>query len=134
VQAVLLAHRQKHFGPASRWFISGKPDQIAEALEDGQPVIVSSRLLWSALFTAGLPNDDYGRDARHDGKYWRVDEHDVFSEWTDPHPGEVEVDAAYNGQHCAGDRTCFRCDPGNTGRQNIDVPRTRQVYDWCFIE
>ena len=133
VRAVLLAHRVKRFGPQSRWHVHGRPDGIAEALRDGAPVIVSSELLRCALSTAGLPADDYGRDAALDGRYWLVDEHDVFSEWTDPHPGEAEDDAARGGKHCTGGRTCIRCDPGNTGVQTVDVPRAPQVHDWCFL-
>jgi hypothetical protein len=124
VRAILLAHRRKHFGPGSRWHIPGKVDEIADALEIGQPVIVSSELLWSALSTAGLPNDDYARDAPLDGKYFLVDEFDVFDEWTDAHPAEDPAG------HCVGGRTCIRCDPGNTGVQTVDVPRARRRWDW----
>ena len=91
-------------------------------------MIVSSSLLWHALFKAGLPADEYGRDGPLDGKYWLVDEFDVFSEWTDPHPAERE----YDGQHCAGDRTCFRCDPGRTGRRRSTFRRSVRS-DWCFV-
>lgn len=123
VRAVLREYRQQQFGVGSRWHIAGRHDAVADALADGKPVIVSSSLLWHALFKAGLPADDYGRDGPLDGKYWLVDEFDVFSEWTDPHPAEREDD----GQHCAGDRTCFRCDPGRTGRQTVDIPPIREV-------
>src|SRR6185312_7863631 len=105
VRAILREHRRKHFGVGSRWYIQGRVDEIAETLDDGWPVIVSSNLLWSALSTSGLPNDEYGRDGALDGRYWLVDEFDVFSEWTDPHPGEVAADAARGGKHCAGGRT-----------------------------
>jgi hypothetical protein len=59
-----------------------------------------------------------------------VDEHDRFSEWTEPHPAELED----NGQHCVGGRTCIRCDPGDTGQQTVNVSRARQSWDWFFIE
>jgi hypothetical protein len=132
VRAILSEHRRKHFGVGSRWHSQGRPDEIAAALSDGLPVIVSSSLLWSALSSARLPNDEYGRDVRLDGRYWLVDEHDVLSEWTDPHPGET--DAARGGKHCGGGRTCIRCDPGNTGVQTVDVPRARRRWDWSVLE
>ena len=134
VRAILSEHRRKHFGVGSRWHIQGRVDEVAQALNDGLPVIVSSKLLWLALSTAGLPNDEYGRDGPLDGRYWLVDEHDVFTEWSHPHPGDVAADAARGGKHCTGGRTCIRCDPDNTGQQTIDVPRARQSWDWYFIE
>jgi hypothetical protein len=133
VRAVLREHRRKWFGVGSRWSIQGKPDEVAQALHEGWPVIVSSHTLWSALSSSRLPNDDYGRGGALDGRYWLIDEHDVFSEWTDPHPGDVEADEARDGKHCTGGRTCIRCDPANTGEQTVDVPRVPQVYDWCFL-
>ena len=134
VRAVLLRHRVKRFGPQSRWHIHGRSDGIAEALRDGTPVIVSSELLRCALSTAGLPSDEYGRGGALDGRFWLVDEHDVFSEWTDPHPGEVAADVARGGKHCTGGRTCICCDPHNTGQQTVDVPRARPPWDWYFPE
>ena len=134
VRAVLREHRRKRFGVGSRWHIQGRVDEIAVALDDGLPVIVSSNLLWQALSSSGLPNDEYGRGGALDGRYWLVDEHDVFSEWTDPHPGEAEADAARGGKHCTGGRTCIRCDPHNTGQQTVDVPRARPPWDWYFPE
>ena len=133
VRAILSEHRRKHFGVGSHWHIQGRVDEVAQALNDGLPVIVSSKLLRLALSTAGLPNDEYRRDGALDGRYWLVEEHDVFTEWSDPHPGEVAADAARGGKHCTGGRTCFRCDPANTGEQTVDVPRVPQVYDWCFL-
>jgi len=134
VRAVLREHRRKWFGVGSRWHIQGKADEVAGALNDGLPVIVSSELLWRALSSAGLPNDEYGRGGALDGRYWLVDERDMFSEWTDPHPGEAAADAARGGKHCTGSRTCIRCDPGDTGQQKVDVPRVTRQWDWFFLE
>jgi hypothetical protein len=137
VRAILLAHRRKRLGPGSRWHIHGRRDEIAAALEDCKPVIVSSSLLWSALSTAGLPNDEYGRDAPLDGKHWLVDEHDGFSEWTDEHPAFVEELAAWEarGRKCGCPRgACIRCDPHGTGKQTVEIAPRQRPWDWWFIE
>jgi hypothetical protein len=131
VRTILLAHRRTHFGAKSRWALpGGQGDDVADAVELGLPVIMSSSLLWSALQTAGMPNDGYGIGAELDGRYWLVDEFDVFEEWTDPHPAEDPERAG----HCAGGRTCGRCDPEGIGVQTVDIAPARQVIDWTFIE
>ncbi len=129
VRSILLAHRRSLTGVKSRWSLPGRADDVTEALDAGLPVIVSSRLLWSALLSAGIPNDDYAIGTPLDVRYWLADEFDVFEEWTDPHPAERE-DAG----HCAGDRTCTRCDPDGTGVQTVDLAPAREIFDWCFVE
>jgi hypothetical protein len=85
VRSILLAHRRSLTGVKSRWSLQGRADDVTEALDAGLPVIVSSRLLWSALLSTGIPNDVYAIGAPLDGRYWLADEFDVFEEWTDAH-------------------------------------------------
>lgn len=67
LRKLMIADQRKRFGPGSRWHLPGVPCESLDALESGEPVIASSEEIFSALFHAGLPHDDFV----YGGKYFR---------------------------------------------------------------
>src|SRR3954451_666586 len=65
LRKLLVADQRKRFGPGSRWHRPGVPYESLDALESGEPVIVSSMEIFSALFRAGLPHDDFVHGGKH---------------------------------------------------------------------
>ena len=62
--------------------------------------------MWSALFRAGLPNDEYGRDGVFHGMYWHISEAGEVTEWTVEDSTEYGIDdpriEREPGKHCKG--------------------------------
>lgn len=114
MRPLLLADHRRRFGPSTRWHRPGHVSDYARALEAGEPVVISSSTMMCALLHANLPADDYMFGGVHHGRWFHVSGDDVVTEWT------AEDQAALDPEpdsHCKGGRTCYRCDPGNTGVQ-----------------
>jgi hypothetical protein len=124
MRPLLFVEHRSRFGPGGRWHLPGYVSDYARALEAGDPVVVSSAAMMCALLHANLLCDDFAFGGAHYGKSFHVSGDDVVTEWTAEDQAELdpEPDA-----HCKGGRTCFRCDPGNTGVQTVAVPRTRRT-------
>ena len=106
VRELLLADWRKRFGPSSRWFRPGHVSDYERRLAAGEPLLVDSATLWSALFRAGLPNDEYGRDGVFHGMYWHISEAGEVTEWTVEDSTEYGIDdpriEREPGKHCKG--------------------------------
>ena len=103
------------FRPESRWFRPGHVSDYERRLAAGEPLLVDSATLWSALFRAGLPNAEFGRDGVFHGMYRHISEAGEVTEWTVEDSIEYGIDdpriEREPGKHCKGGRTCQRCDP-----------------------
>jgi hypothetical protein len=124
LRKLLIADQRIHTGPKSRWHRPGVPDESLAALESGEPVIVSSQEVFSALYRAGLPHDDWVFGGQYFG-HGGVDERyfllgadgSITEEVAELDPDEPHCKGVYPAGHPrAGEpRTCFRCQPDGHG-------------------
>jgi hypothetical protein len=99
LRQMILAHHRARFGPGSRWATTHAPTDYELALANGDPVVVDSGAIFSALSHAGQPVDEFAFGGPHFGKWFLISADDVVTEYVEDQDAE----------HCPGPRKCGAC-------------------------